>query len=313
MGNFVFKPDTNIDLCQISLTGARAIALIGLLTDEPRSLEEIREAFIEYNLMDEDNSNDIIRIDINTLRAMGCEITRADGKSGHKFKLLRHPYELNIESNEIKLIKRIYKKLRDEFDINELIKYDNLFRKIAQYVGDPEIKEQMLGLSVLNKYNSDLVNRLIEDSKSKKVLTLVYKSPNSSTSSKKKIALKEVVYKNDKLYLYGFDTEKQVAVTLNIDRIVEFLSCDENNKEIEIEPTKVKFHLKDFGVNGLEDYEHIISYDESGYTIQGDYHNDFVAIQRILSFGANCTVIAPNDFKNKVIKKLKSMKEVYNG
>lgn len=313
MGNFVFKPDTNIDLCQISLTGARAIALIGLLIDEPRSLEEIREAFIEYNLMDENNSNDIIRIDINTLRAMGCEITRADGKNGHKFKLLRHPYELNIESNEIKLIKRIYKKLRDEFDIDELLKYDNLFRKIAQYVGNPEIKEQMLGLSILNRYNSDLVSKLIEDSKAQKVLTLIYKSPNSAKPSNKKIVLKEVVYKNDKLYLYGLDAENQAAVTLNIDRIVEILSCNENNEEIEIEPTKVKFHLKDFGVNGLEDYEHIISYDDNGYMIQGDYHNDFVAVQRILSFGANCTVIAPNDFKNKVINKLKSMKEIYNG
>ena len=76
---------------------------------------------------------------------------------------------------------------------------------------------------------------------------------------------------------------------------------------------KVKFHLKEFGVNGLEECEHIMSYDDNGYIIQGEYHNDFVAIQRILSFGANCTVIAPKDIKNKIIEKLKSMKEVYNG
>ena len=40
----MLKIDGVTDLNQISLTGVRAIALIGLLIVAPRSLEEIREA-----------------------------------------------------------------------------------------------------------------------------------------------------------------------------------------------------------------------------------------------------------------------------
>ena len=52
--------------------------------------------------------------------------------------------------------------------------------------------------------------------------------------------------------------------------------------------------------------------DENGYIIEGEYHNDFIAIQRILSFGADCTVLEPENFKKKIIEKLKSIRREYN-
>ena len=42
----MFKPADKTELNQISLTGMRAIVLIGLLIEAPRTLEEIREKFI---------------------------------------------------------------------------------------------------------------------------------------------------------------------------------------------------------------------------------------------------------------------------
>ena len=71
---------TKEDLCQVSLTGVRSLILLGFLINKPHSLSEIREKFIDYNIMEESHSDDIIRIDLNTLRAMGCDITR-DRKS----------------------------------------------------------------------------------------------------------------------------------------------------------------------------------------------------------------------------------------
>ena len=79
------------ELNQISLTGMRALILVGLLIKAPRSLEEIKETFINYNIMEKSHSNDIIRIDLNTLRAMGCEISRASIKTNYKYVLTKHP------------------------------------------------------------------------------------------------------------------------------------------------------------------------------------------------------------------------------
>ena len=36
---------------------------------------------------------------------------------------------------------------------------------------------------------------------------------------------------------------------------------------------------------------------KEGFIIEGSYHNEFLATQRVLSFGSNCTVVEPEDFK----------------
>ena len=51
---------------------------------------------------------------------------------------------------------------------------------------------------------------------------------------------------------------------------------------------------------------------EGGWIVEGRYYNEFFAVQRILSFGASCTVLEPSELREEVIRKLKSMRNVYN-
>ena len=74
----------------------------------------------------------------------------------------------------------------------------------------------------------------------------------------------------------------------------------------------MKFFLKNFGVTDIEENEEIIETRDDGYVIEGRYYNDFLAAQRILSFGANCTVLEPQEFREKIIQKLINMRNVYN-
>ena len=106
----MFKIAEKEELSQISLTGVRSLLLLWLLIKSPRTLDEIRDEFIKLNIMEPSHSNDILRIDLNTLRAMGCEITHATAKSGFKYILKKHPFSLNITSEEILLLKKVYKK-----------------------------------------------------------------------------------------------------------------------------------------------------------------------------------------------------------
>ena len=61
-----------------------------------------------------------------------------------------------------------------------------------------------------------------------------------------------------------------------------------------------------------EENEVILENRDDGYIIEGRYYNDFLAAQRILSFGANCTVLEPQEFREKIIQKLINMRNVYN-
>ena len=117
-GELVLKIAEKNDLCQVSLTGIRALLVMGLLIKAPRSLDEIREEFIKLNIMEESHSDDILRIDLNTLRSMGCEITRSSAKTDFKYVLLKHPFSLTITEEEALFLKKVYKRVKDNSDIN---------------------------------------------------------------------------------------------------------------------------------------------------------------------------------------------------
>lgn len=313
-GFIVLENVSKEDLCQISLTGIRSLVLLGLLIDEPRSLEDIRKAFIGYNIMEGSNSDDILRIDMNTLKSIGCEISRADHRTNNKYKLLSHPFKINIEEKEINVLKRAFNNIKENADISVIMQYDSLFKKIAKYVSNEDIKEQLAGLSPLKSYNLGIIDELKIACKHKKLVKLIYKSPAVSTETTKQIIADKVIMQNNKLYFYGVDKDSEQAVYLNIRRILKILFIGENNDNITVMPVKVKFFLKDFGVPGLDENENIISGDiPDGFIIEGEYHNEFLAIQRMLSFGSRCTVIEPEEIKNKIVDILKNMKEIYNG
>ena len=302
------------ELCQISLTGARALVLLGLLIQAPRSLEEIKEGFLKYKIMEESHSYDIIRIDLNTLRTMGCEISRADKRTNNKFVLLKHPFEFNITEDEIKFLKRAFNKVKETADLELLIKYQELFTKIAEQISDENIKEQLLSISVLKKYSMDVLNKLLAYCKNKATVTLLYKSPVSNKPTEKEIVTQQLIFRNDKIYLLGFNKSDKESVMLNIKRILKIISGKDSDDTTNIKPITIKFKLTKFGVTGLDKNEKILSAGESeDFIIEGEYHNKFIATQRILSFGSACTVIEPQDFKEHIVELIKKMREIYNG
>ena len=120
-------------------------------------------------------------------------------------------------------------------------------------------------------------------------------------------------FQNDKIYLYAYDLGKKESVVLNIKRIKSILSRRENGDNIQVKNVCVKFFLKSFGLNDILENEKIVEKQENGMIVEGEYHNEFVAVQRMLSFGANCTVLEPQAIREKIIEKLKNMRKNYNG
>lgn len=307
----MFKISEKTDLNQISLTGMRALVLIGLLIVKPRSLDEIRKSFIDFRIMEDFHSDDILRIDLNTVKLMGCEISRSSAKTNFKYILTKHPFALNIPEIEFLALNKAYALARKKADLNTLLEYHELFNKIALHICDNESKEAMLGVSILKYYDYQMVIDLIEDCKEHNIVELIYAKSSNTKGTCKKVIAQNVVYKNDKLYLYGYDITNNKAVVLNLRRIKHLLRRHKNNHDVELNQTKIKFILKNVKQNDLEINEEIIDKTEGGYLIEGSYHNEFLAFQRILSFGSRCIVVEPLDFKNNVIAKIKEMRQNY--
>ena len=310
MFNIISKKD---DLNQISLTGLRAIAVLGLLMIRPQSLTELKDSLVSYKSIDDVQPLDIIRVDLNTLKYVGCKISRASQKTNNKFVLEKNPFSLKMTEDDVKILKRVYNQIKQDADIQLLMDYHLLFQKIASHIFDEEIKEKLLGISGLKYYDIEQVKEVLWDCKQERTLHLVYYNPAYKREHNKIFIAQKLVYKNSKLYLYGYDTEKKSPSILNFRFIKKIIARKLNKDEVTPKNTTIKFKLTDFGTEILADEENIIEASDNGYLVEGSYHNDFIAIQRVLSFGEKCTVIEPEDFKNKIIRKLKEMREIYEG
>lgn len=300
------------ELNQVSLTGIRSIILLGLLIQAPRSLEEIREMFVQFHIMEEEHSDDILRIDLNTLRAMGCDITRACAKTDYKYEIQNHPFALVINKEEMNLLKRVYKKLKESIGLQQLIILDSVFKKIATQVGEKSVREELRGLSALKDFDTEELLHMSEDCNCGAIYKLKYKTPTSRVDAEKEIVAENLVFKNDKVYLYGYDLNKQESIVLNVKRITSILSRKIGNKNISTQPIVVKFFLKSFSSLGLDSNESILEKTKDGFLIQGQYHNEFLATQRMLSFGSSCTVLEPQELVEHIIQKLKDTRKNYN-
>ena len=304
----------NTEINQVSLTGVRALVLLSLLIEAPRTFEEIKNAFIELGIMEQGDSTDIIRIDLNTLRNCGCEITRAGSKTNFKYMLLEHPFAFELTQEEVSILKRVYNKIKVRFDIGLMLKYDSLFKKLADNITNPEMKETLYGLSVLKDIDTKIFKELLDDCEAKRTLTLMYQKPSAKEAAEKTVLAQKVVLQNDSVYLYCFDFARKESVTLNVKRILSIISrIAGGSNNIDIKTTNVKFLLKNSCIMDIEENEQVIENLPDGRIIEGRYYNDFIAVQRILSFGADCTELEPDNFRAVIIEKLKSMRGVYNG
>lgn len=307
----MFKIAERTELNQISLTGIRALVLIGLLIVKPRSLEEIRKEFINLQIMEESHSDDILRIDLNTIKIMGCEISRSSAKTDYKYILSKHPFAFKIPEDEMAVLKKVYNLTKTKLDLYTLIEFDELFKKIAFHICDDESKEAILGISVLRYYDLKLIKDLMLDCKHKRTIDLMYHKPSNINDSRKQIIAQEIVYKNDKIYLYGYDLDKEEPIVLNVKRIKSILARKIQKHTIEPKQTKIRFIVKNLKAEELDINEEIVGSSVDGYIVEGVYHNDFIATQRVLSLGARCIVLEPQDFKNSVIEKVKEMRKTY--
>lgn len=306
----MFKIDEKTELNQISLTGVRGIVLMGLLLSAPRSLEEIRKAFIELKIMEDENSDDILRIDLNTLKIMGCEISRSSAKTNFKYVLSKHPFAFKIDKDELNILKKAYNQAKSRTDFLGILGYDELFKKIASRVCDEEQKEALLGISILKRYNIDFIKDLMLDCAQGRTLGLVYKK-TASGEDKKVVVAQKLVFQSDKIYLYGYDLDKKESVTLLVNKIKSVFSRKLEKINIEPNVTKVCFNINSECFSELQEGEVIINKNGDTLEVEGNYHNEFIATQRILSFGSKCVVTKPQEFRNIIINKLKEMRDAY--
>lgn len=295
---------------QISSTGARALLVLVSLLMKPRTFEEIRKFLIECGFANEQYSIDTVRMDLNTLKAIGCEISKALKTTNYKYTILSHPFKVKLMPTEIFFLKEAYKQITKTCSPETLLNYHYLFLKLAQIVSSEEVKESLLGISILKGMDINLIKELVSDEKHHNKIKIEY-TVTSKRIEVYDITLERLGLRSDKLYAFGFNHTLKKRTFLRVSKIRKILSKFFDKSSLFGLDTYVKFSLTRSYMHPLEENESIVKTEDDKIIVEGRYYNDFIAIQRMLSFGRDCTVLEPDEIRERIIEKLLEMREIY--
>lgn len=296
---------------QISMTGSRALVMLLYLLDGPKSFEEIQSFFCDCGIVAKEYSIDTIRIDINTLKSVGCQITKAVKSNGHKYGLISYPFGLKLDSKDVDAIKYIYSKLLKTMSPLKILKFHFLFEKMANMVADDKIKEELLGISIYKSENIDTIKDLVIGETIKNKTRISYLPPNHNEEVEYDITIESLGLRSGKLYVFCYNHTIGKRSFLNVSRIKSVVSKMFDKDSGCGLDVRIKFKLKNYQKFELQDNEIIIETKDDYAIVEGYYFNDFIGIQRILSFMSDCTVLEPSEIVAGVVDRLLKMRAVY--
>lgn len=309
MQEFLINNTVNCNL--MSLTGYRTLVILGLLMESPKSTDEINEYFYNHQYIKEKFSNDTLRIYINSLRAIGCDITKANKSNNKKYELLSHPFAYDISKSQLKAIAKVYKNIYNNVEIEEILNIENFFAKLIQHIKNEHTKAFLNSISLLKHIDRDILDNILIHCKKKNQILFLYNSPKSGPKEIEIVADK-LSFKSGKLYLWGNNlTHKEYSYFL-VEKIIKICSIKilKNNEDFPF--TKVIYEIYNHNDNYiLEENEKLIEKTSDKLIIESNSKNEFSLMQKILYMTNDCKVIYPKEFKSKLLNKLKTMEECY--
>ncbi len=298
----------------MSFTGFKSIFIFSLLLDGPKSYAELQEILQNHEYFRETISIDTIRVYLNSLREIGCNISRKSKNGITKYSIDSHPFVLKISEKQVNNIIKVYKALTKSIEVSDLLALQHFFEKISNYIEQEELKTKLKEVSPLDNIDSQLIKDLMSYTENNYEITIQYNSLSSGNKDKIITILADKLHiSNGKLYLSGVNSEYHTYASFLVQNIGQIISVNMKNKAIDIQKITVCYEYNNDDNEKFEPLknEKILINENNKLTIEITSNNKFDITQRILSHAAKCKVIYPEDFKEHIITTLKQMKEGY--
>lgn len=305
-----FLTNNTVSCNLMSLTGYRTVLILRLLVESPKSNDEINDYFLKNQYIKEKFSNDTIRLYINSLKIVGCDISRADKSNDYKYVLHSHPFVYDIPKNQIDAIKKLYDCLYDKVDIQDLMFVFDFFDKLSCYIDSDMTKDVLKSISFFKYIDKAILAELLKYCENKNQIGFLYNSPRSGVKNIEMVADK-LAFKSGKLYLWGDNIKTGEYSYFRAEKIIKITNIKIFKEPYSTSTITAKYQLNGYNLFTPQSDEKILEINSNGVLVEVLSKNKFELIQRILSFSHYCKVIEPESIKNEVLYKLKQMKETY--
>ena len=188
-----------------------------------------------------------------------------------------------------------------------------LFEKITPLIKDENDINELMNFHQFSNIDFKTLKELNALSARKKEVILLYNSPNSGIKEIQ-IKLKGIKYNGSKLYITGISKNYTGSTILRADNIIKtikMLNTKESLKKPAVKKIICKITPEGRNATGFLDEEKILKETKNYIEIELKSDNDFMAVQRLLSFGDGLISIKNKDIERKYTDALKEILKKY--
>ncbi len=313
------KPDS------FNQTAYRILSLLLWLSKEPLSFDEINQRFKERNTIGKTVSQDTLWLYLNTLKALGCKVSRPTKRNGFRYQLTYHPFNYFLTSDDLEVMKNTALLTNHHHDHWDLIYFVKWVQRVLASLAN-ENRDTLLqkffeeSRFVQTDGLEESIDRLEHFAKHHQLLTIEYQSAINGIKTFAFLPLK-VFFDQGSLYLLGQAEDQGQTSMLRIDRIKNFSPL--NNPELQQRlneqlQERQLFIIRLFNCTA-KTYEPLgegeILYPDptspNNIVVRLRSQNDFLLKQRLLSYGTPFQILYPGSFDYEMHQTLRQMRELY--
>ena len=296
----------------ISTTGYRTLLILKSLMEKNCTIDELVEIVKKDSITNKAVSKDTVRIAINTLKSAGCEILRPNKANAYKYQLVKHPFVLHIDENELQVLVRLREKLADEVKYTDVFTINDLYEKLISLTCNKNLEIYIKDTQPLKNVNRKVLDELSNPKLAGKKVQIKYLSPEFGEEDIDVIPQK-VTYESGKIYLWCYIFKYNKNSMLSFERILKVNSINISQYFKKDSSYEVIYEVfgNSFASFKEKENEEIIEKNENSIKVRAVVDTEFLFIQRILLFGTDFKIISPDFFREKLINKIKLIRKGY--
>lgn len=295
----------------MSFSGFKSLLIFSMLTQSPKSYNDIKTALENNEYLRETISVDAIRIYINSLKVAGCEVKTIKEGRNTKYYIDSNPFELKISDEQVESMVKVVKAISKSIEISDFLALYQFFDKLSPYIKNEDLKMKLKYVSPVGNIKPDLIYNLMEYADKKIKISILYFSKISGLE-KIDIIPDKLYIKNGKMYVSGHSEKYNNYASFLVSDIREITSVSLNSSNTENNIYIVQYeYFKNDNEFKPQNNETILNETNDKLVVEISSPDKFMITQRILSLTNKCRVISPKEYKQEMIECLKQMKENY--
>lgn len=296
---------------KISNAGYRMLEVLKILCKKPLTAQEM--LFFLEDVTDNSYRKELILKYINTLKLLGLDIVKVDGK----YLLNRSLESIDFDKNDLSLMKFIQryvskipsKDLQDNISDSLNVMERNFSSKTTNLINNFHIKSYKITKPTFAYCEN--IKKIEQYCKDELKIELTYKSNIDKSEQKYCLAPIKIVYKKEKAFLIAFNLDTKEYKEFWIKNIMEVKQLPQ--KHTQCLPISILFKLKNRLAKSyvLKPNEVVLEYGKDFLIISNKGEDKEMLMKRLLRYYDQCEILYPKAYREQMVNIIECMENLY--